>query len=130
VDPDFAPDLHKLIRHAPWIRECLYSTDCKLEIAKSGQLIDCLFRAIQKFPNSCAFFQEELNRKKKGLLTPRPEAYRAAKTILVEAVERWQELERNHRRMVLALPIHRAADGSLISLVSVDEDEANIDTVN
>lgn len=129
VDPDFATDLHKLIRHAPWIRERLHSTDCKLEIAKSGQLIDCLFRAIQKSPNSCAIFQEELNRKKKGLLTPRPEAYRAAKTILEEAVERWEELEWNHRKIVLALPIHRAADGSLVPLVSVDENEANIDTV-
>jgi hypothetical protein len=129
VDPDFATDLHKLILHAPWICECLNSSDCKLEIAKSGQLTDCLFRAIQKSPNSCVVFQEELNRKKKGDLTPRPEAYRAAKSILEEAVERWEELEWKHRRIVLALPIHRAANGSLVSLLSVDEDEANIDIV-
>src|SRR5205823_6032999 len=43
--------------------------------------------------------------------------YRAARVLVGEADRRWETLEQAVRDTVLALPIHRAADGDLLSLI-------------
>jgi len=126
VDPGFSEDLQRLIRHAPGIRDCLHTRECRLEIVKSGKLLDVLHRAVQSSPGVCLVFKEELNRKASGESLPREEAYRAARIVLQEAVERWKEVDGVHRRTVLSLPIHHAADGSLVSLMDAVEDETTI----
>lgn len=129
VDPGFSEDLHRFIRHAPGLRNCLHTTECRLEIAKSGKLLDVLHTAVKSTPSVCPAFGEELNRKASGKSLPRSEAYRAAKIVLEEAVERWEELDGDHRGTVLSLPIHRAADGRLISLMDVGEEETSVKNV-
>ncbi|MBN1545581.1 MAG: hypothetical protein JW902_02875 [Syntrophaceae bacterium] len=126
VDPKFSEDLQRLIRHAPEIRECLHTSDCRLEIAKAGNLLDVFHKTVQSSPDICLVFKDELNRKSSGESLPREEAYRAARILLQESIERWEELDEEQRRTVLSLPIHHSADGSLVSLIDDSEHEISM----
>ena len=70
-----------------------------------------------------------MNRKPSGESLPRDEAYRAAKIILQEAVEDWEELKEDQRKTALSLPIHRAADGNLVPLLDCINDETDFNDI-
>ena len=121
VDPQFVSHIQRLIGHAPNMLDCMHASDCQVRIARSGHLLDALHQAVEVSEDACGKFQEELNRTQKDQNDCRPEAYRTARLILDEAMGRWEDLDENQQLTVLALPIHRAADGRLVSLVDQDE---------
>lgn len=119
VDPTWAAELQVLLKHAPSMRACLHSLQCSLEVAKAGNLLGILHRAIQKNPSSLGVFRDELNRREKEASLLRPAAYKAARAVLEEGVGRWEKLDESHKQTLLLLPIHRAAEGSLIPLLEI-----------
>ncbi len=117
VDPQFMPHIQRLIDHAPNMLDCMHASNCQLRIAHSGHLLDALHHAVELSEDACGKFQEELNRAQRDQNDCRPEAYRTTRLILDEAMDRWADLGEDQQLTVLALPIHRAANGRLISLV-------------
>jgi hypothetical protein len=130
VDPQFLPHIQRLIDHAPNMLNCMHATDCQVQIARAGHLLDVLHQAVEVSEDACEKFQEELNRTKRGQSDCRPEAYRTARLILDEAINRWEDLDEDQRLTVLALPVHRAADGRLVSLIDQEERTLLVDRLD
>lgn len=130
VDPSFSSGIHRLTQHVPSLLECLHSPGCKLEMAIQGRILEPLHRALQRTDSNNAEFRKELNRLDRGGNRGlRPEAYSAAKIILDEAIERWEQLDEDQQRSVLLLPIHREADGSLIALIEPENKAGDADFI-
>src|ERR1041384_898058 len=118
VDPRFADGLHTLLNHAPELLHSLDAKDCKVELATTNGVLEALHRAMVLAPSATEVFAKELNRPDKNQSQCRNEAYEAALLILEDAERRWDQLGEDERTTVLSLPIHRLADGSMVSLLT------------
>lgn len=118
VEPRFAGGLHKLLHHAPELLDCLNAEDCRVEIVSASRVVEVLHRAMVASPDAREVFAKELNRPGENQSRCRNEAYEAASRILEDAERRWDELGEEVRTTVLRLPIHRLADGTLVSLLN------------
>ena len=117
VDPQFAPHLWRLLAHAPQLLTCLRQDSCDVRLAK-GDLLDLFHDVRMRDVGFVGRFAQQLNQRKGDRQTC---AYRSARLLLREAERRWDSMEQPLRDSVLALPIHRAADGSMISLLPEGE---------
>ena len=114
VDPQFAPHLRRLLAHAPQLLTCLGQDSCDVRLAR-GDLLDLFHGVRMRDAGFLGRFAQQLNQRAGDRPT---HVYRAARLLLCEAERRWNSLTQPLRDSVLALPIHRAADGSMISLLS------------
>ena len=121
VDPQFAPHLRQLLAHAPQLLSCLCENSCDVRLP-GGDLLD-LFHDVRM--RDAGFVRRLAERLNQRAGDRRAQVYRAARHLLREAERRWDSMEQPLRDSVLALPIHRAADGSIVSLLSEEETPAN-----
>ena len=121
VDPQFAPHLRRLLAHAPQLRTCLGQDSCDVRLAR-GDLLDLFHGVRMRDAGFVGRFAQQLNQRAGD---HRTRLYRAARLLLCEAERRWDSMEQPLRDSVLALAIHRAADGSMISLLSEGETLSN-----
>ena len=117
VDPQFSPHLWRLLAHIPQLLTCLSQDSCDVRLAR-GDLLDLFHDVRMRGEGFVGRFAQQLNLRTEDRRTC---AYRAARLLLREAERRWDSMEQPRRDSVLALPIHRAADGSLISLLPEGE---------
>ena len=117
VDPQFAPHLWRLLGHAPQLLTCLGQDNCDVRLAR-GDLLDLFHDVRMRDAGFAGRFARQLNQRTGDRRTC---AYRAARLLLREAERRWDSMEQSLRDSVLALPIHRAADGGMISLLPEGE---------
>ena len=103
--------------HAPQLLTCLGQDDCDVRLA-SDDLLDLFHDVRMRDAGFVGRFAQQLNQRTGDRRTC---AYRAARLLLREAERRWDSMEQPLRDSVLALPIHRAADGSIISLLPEGE---------
>lgn len=121
VDPQFAPHLRRALDHAPQLLACFGDDTCDV-ILTGGDMLDVLGGVRARDAAVVGKLREQLNRQADITGQLRPEAYRAAQVLLREAGRRWEQLSSSARTTVLTLPIHRHADGKLISLCSESAD--------
>ena len=117
VDPQFSPHLWRLLAHAPQLLTCLGQDSCDVRLAR-GDLLDLFHDVRMRDADFVRRFAQQLNLRTRDRRTC---AYRAVRLLIHEAERRWDSMEQPRRDSVLALPIHRAADGSLISLLPEGE---------
>ena len=113
VDPQFAPHLRRLLAHAPQLLTCLGQDNCEVRLAR-GDLLDLFHGVRMRDAEFVGRLGQQLNRR---VGDRRASVYRAAGLLLREAERRWDSMEQPLRDSVLALPIHRAADGDIVSLL-------------
>jgi hypothetical protein len=118
VDPQFAAHLRRAVAHAPLLLTSLGDDNCSVRLAR-GDLLDLLHEVCARAPG----FIRQLAAQFSGVdgEGPRPEAHRAGRLLLREADRRWDTLDEDLRATVLALPIHRTASGTMISLSSTGD---------
>lgn len=121
VDPQFAPHLRRLLAHAPQLLTCLGEDGCNVRLT-GGDLLD-LFHDVRM--RDAGFVRRLAQRLNQRAGDRGAHVYRAARLLLREAERRWDSMEQPLRDSVLALPIHRAADGSIVSLLSEEETPSN-----
>jgi hypothetical protein len=112
VDPQFAPHLRRLLGHAPQLLTCLSDDSCRLRLAR-GDLLDVLHDVRTRDDTFVGCLAEQLN----SSPDRRSHAHRAARLLVLEAERRWDSMDEPLRDTVLALPIHRTAEGDLISFL-------------
>ena len=113
VSPQFSPHLWRLLDHAPQLLTCLSQDNCDVRVAK-GDLLDLFHDVRMQDGGFVGRFAQQLNLRTGDR---RRCAYRGARLLLREAERRWDSMGQGRRDSVLGLPIHRAADGGLISLL-------------
>jgi hypothetical protein len=118
VDPHFADGLRRLLEHAPELLRSLDAADCRAEILTRNRVFDALHRALLSSSEAGLEFANELNRPGDDRSRCRKEAYDAAFFILEDIDNRWDQLSEEERVSALSLPIHRLADGQVISLLN------------
>jgi hypothetical protein len=126
VDPQFAPQLRRLLDHAPDLLTSLGDDQCSVRLAR-GDLLDLLHRVRTQDAGFIGRFAKQLNQDSGKAGDPRSQAHRAARLLILEAERRWDSIDQPLQDTVLALPIHRTAEGYLISLLP--EVDASADQV-
>lgn len=116
VDPSFSPLLRRLVDHAPQLLTSLGDDCCNVVLAR-GNMLDYVHDACAQDPEFVARLAEQLNRDSEDEGSKRSRVFAATRALLMEAERRWDLLEPRLRKTVLALPIHRTADGQLTSLM-------------
>jgi hypothetical protein len=94
----------------------LASGDCAVAFASAENALDVLHAARLRCPRRLAGLAESVNGRTNSKYAPQ-----ASLALLEVAQRRWDELSEDQHVTVLALPIHRLADGTFVSLCDVDD---------
>jgi hypothetical protein len=116
VDPQFAPHVRRLLDHAPHLLTCLGDDVCEVRLAK-GVVLDLLHKVRTRDGGFVGRLAEQVSRELEGAGDRRTLVYRAARLVILEADRRWDSIEQPLRDTLLALPIHRTADGDMTCLL-------------
>ena len=125
VDPQFTPPLRRLLAHAPQLLESIGDEDCRVQVA-SGDILDVLHAARAQDDDFVRRTASQLDEDVSKEGDRRFHVYRAARLVLREADKRWESLDQAVRDTVLAMPLHRGADGAMVSLELVREGASTV----
>ncbi len=114
VDPECTHELHKLLAAHPHCLEMLHASDCRVALAYAKDSLEILHTVRLSHPD----LYPKLAAAMAEISDHRPEvAIRFATFLLETADANWSEMDCAWQYTVLALPIHRCADGRFVSLV-------------
>ncbi|MBN1671101.1 MAG: hypothetical protein JXR37_08725 [Kiritimatiellae bacterium] len=111
VDPSFSREIHRLLSQQPGLVDALATADCGVAIPDANNALAIFARARRSAPERFPTIEEEVNRP-----TVKAHAEKAAGVLLEIANRHWDSLDEECRLTLQALPIHRTADGRLVSL--------------
>ncbi len=115
VDPEFARSVHSLLDTRPDLIEQLHSSDCRVELATSQAALSILHCARLRHP-------QVYNDLKHAMNSGDPNHAQVVAAGLLEVADsQWDKLDADHRYSVLALPIHRRADGQFVPLLPAQD---------
>jgi len=111
VDPSFSWEIHRLLKRQPGLVAALSTADCEVAIPDANNALSIFVKACRSAPERFHAVEEDVNRPK-----VKAHAEKTAGVLLAVACRHWDRLDEEHRLTLQALPLHRTADGSLVSL--------------